>query len=159
MGDETTCIVQTYDGYLQQYDADKAQDGLQIDLSQFADDYKGVKIWEDDNACVGPDLDLLNLSGNDRKKIYKDITEYKGKGRSDILGRFRSNLEALRKAGWFKTGYIDYEKKTTQGGKVEWCSKDIAPHCLSAAEYLKLRRYFDLMNATAQIVTEELKKL
>lgn len=158
MGNETTCVVQTYDGYLQWYDADKAREGLQIDLSLFAGDYKGMKIWENaGSSCFGPDIDLLNLSGDDRRRIYKDITEYKGNERSAIFGKLRSNLEDLRNAGWFKTGYTDYERRATQGGKVEWCIKGADHHCISAETYLKLRSHFDLLDSTAQIIAEELK--
>ncbi len=158
MANEMTCVVQTYDDYAQRYDADKEREGLQIDLSRFGGDYKGVKIWEDNDSCVGPDMDMLNLSGDDRKRVYKELTEYKGSERSAIFGKFRSNFEDLRKTSWFKTGYIDYERTTQDGKVVEWCSKGPDDrHCISTEEYLKLRSYFDLLDSTAQIIAEELK--
>jgi hypothetical protein len=142
------------------YDADKKAEGVQIATAEYNGEYKGIKIWNDNYLCLGPELDLLNLTGEERRKVYGQVTDYNGSSRQVILRKMKDNLESLQNAGWFNTGFIDYEEKRLPLEAKKWCPKNDPGEpdvfCKSAAEFIKIRNGFDLMASTAQIVIGEL---
>ncbi|MBI2091791.1 MAG: hypothetical protein HYY43_04370 [Deltaproteobacteria bacterium] len=142
------------------YDADKKAEGVQIAVAEYNGEYKGIKMWNDNYSCVGPEIDLLNLTGEERKTVYAQITDYNGISRREVLRKMKENLEGLERVGWFNTGFIDYGEKRLPSGEKKWCPKNDPSepnvYCQSIAEFIKMRRGFDLMAATAQIVVGEL---